>query len=38
MSKQMEKSDFSKKSSGVVLKDITKIFHQTDTGNDFVAE
>ena len=37
MSKQMEKSDFSKKSSGVVLKDITKIFQQPDTGKDFVA-
>ena len=37
MSKQMEKSDFSKKSSGVVLKDITKVFQQPDTGKDFVA-
>ena len=26
-----------KKSSGVVLKDVTKIFQQPDTGKDFVA-
>ena len=37
MSNQNEKSDFSKKSSGVVLKDVTKIFQQPDTGKDFVA-
>ncbi len=30
-------SEFSKKSSGVVLKDITKVFQQPDTGKDFVA-
>ena len=32
-----EKLSFSKKSSGVVLKDVTKIFQQPDTGKDFVA-
>ena len=32
-----EKLGFSKKSSGVVLKDVTKIFQQPDTGKDFVA-
>ena len=37
MSNQNEKSGFSKKSSGVVLKDVTKIFQQPDTGKDFVA-
>ena len=37
MSNQNEKSAFSKKSSGVVLKDVTKIFQQPDTGKDFVA-
>ena len=37
MSKQMENSAFNKKSSGVVLKEITKIFQQPDTGKDFVA-
>ena len=37
MSKQMENSAFSKKSSGVVLQEITKIFQQPDTGKDFVA-
>ena len=37
MSKQMEKSALGKKSSGVVLKEITKIFQQPDTGKDFVA-
>ncbi len=37
MSNQTEKPAFSKKSSGVVLKDVTKIFQQPDTGKDFVA-
>ena len=37
MSKQMETSTLGHKSSGVVLKDITKIFQQPDTGKDFVA-
>ena len=37
MSNQNEKSAFSKKSSGVVLKDVTKIFQQPDTGKDFMA-
>ena len=37
MSKQMEKSALGQKSSGVVLKGITKIFQQPDTGKDFVA-
>ena len=37
MSKQMEKSALGKKSSSVVLKEITKIFQQPDTGKDFVA-
>lgn len=37
MSKQMEKSALGQKSSGVVLKEITKIFQQPDTGKDFVA-
>ena len=37
MSKQMEKSALCQKSSGVVLKEITKIFQQPDTGKDFVA-
>ena len=37
MSNQNEKSEFSRKSSGVVLKDVTKIFRQPDTGKDFVA-
>ena len=32
-----EKLGFSKKSSGVVLKDVTKIFQQPDTGKDVVA-
>lgn len=32
-----EKNLFNKKSSGVVLKDVTKIFQQPDTGKDFVA-
>ena len=32
-----KKLGFSKKSSGVVLKDVTKIFQQPDTGKDFVA-
>ena len=32
-----DKLGFSKKSSGVVLKDVTKIFQQPDTGKDFVA-
>ncbi len=32
-----EKLGFSKKSSGVVLKDVTKIFQQPDGGKDFVA-
>lgn len=32
-----EKLGFSKKSSGVVLKDVTRIFQQPDTGKDFVA-
>ena len=32
-----EKLGFSKKSSGIVLKDVTKIFQQPDTGKDFVA-
>ena len=31
MSNVNEKSGFSKKSSGVVLKDVTKIFQQPDT-------
>ena len=35
MSKQMEKSALGQKSSGVVLKEITKIFQQPDTGKDF---
>ncbi len=37
MSNQYEKPAFSKKSSGVILKDVTKIFQQPDTGKDFVA-
>ena len=37
MSNQNAKSAFSKKSSGVILKDVTKIFQQPDTGKDFVA-
>ena len=37
MSNVNEKSAFSKKSSGVILKDVTKIFQQPDTGKDFVA-
>ena len=37
MSNQHEKPAFSKKSSGVILKDVTKIFQQPDTGKDFVA-
>ena len=37
MSNQNEKSGFSKKSSGVVLKDVTKIFQQPETGKDFMA-
>ncbi|MBQ6518937.1 MAG: ABC transporter ATP-binding protein [Anaerolineaceae bacterium] len=37
MSQAKYTSDFSKKSSGVILKDITKIFQQPDTGKDFVA-
>ena len=37
MSHENDKLDFSKKSSGVVLKDVTKIFQQPDTGKDFVA-
>ena len=37
MSNVKNTSEFSKKSSGVVLKDITKIFQQPDTGKDFVA-
>ena len=32
MSKQMEKSALGKKSSSGVLKEITKIFQQPDTG------
>ena len=37
MSNVNEKTGFSKKSSGVILKDVTKIFQQPDTGKDFVA-
>lgn len=37
MSNQNEKSAFSNKSSGVILKDVTKVFQQPDTGKDFVA-
>ena len=37
MSHENDKLDFSKKSSGVILKDVTKIFQQPDTGKDFVA-
>ena len=37
MSNEMNKSAFSNKSSGVILKDVTKIFQQPDTGKDFVA-
>ena len=37
MSNQNEKLAFNKKSSSVILKDVTKIFRQPDTGKDFVA-
>ena len=37
MSNVQEKAAFSKRSSGVILKDVTKIFRQPDTGKDFVA-
>ena len=37
MSTVNEKLSFSKKSSGVVLRDVTKIFQQPDTGKDFIA-
>lgn len=37
MSNQSEKLAFNKKSSSVVLKNVTKIFQQPDTGKDFVA-
>ena len=37
MSQANYTSEFSKKSSNVILKDITKIFQQPDTGKDFVA-
>ena len=37
MAQQKNSSEFSKKSSGVILNDITKIFQQPDTGKDFVA-
>ena len=37
MSNQSEKLAFNKKSSSVILKDVTKIFQQPDTGKDFVA-
>ena len=37
MSEAKNTSDFSKKSSNVILQDVTKIFQQPDTGNDFVA-
>ena len=37
MSEGKYTSDFSKKSSNVILKDVTKIFQQPDTGVDFVA-
>ena len=37
MSNQSKKLAFNKKSSSVVLKNVTKIFQQPDTGKDFVA-
>ena len=37
MSNQSEKLAFNKKSSSEILKDVTKIFQQPDTGKDFVA-
>ncbi len=37
MSNTIEKTAFSGKSSGVILKDVTKIFQQRDTGTDLVA-
>ncbi len=37
MSEQGGKPEFRKKSSGVTLKNVTKIFQQPDTGKDFVA-
>ena len=37
MSQAKYTTDFSKKSSSVILKDITKIFQQPDTGKDFIA-
>ncbi len=37
MSNPNEQKSFSKKSSGVTLKDVTKVFQQPDTGKDFVA-
>ena len=37
MSPAKQTSEFNKKSSNVILKDITKIFQQPDTGKDFVA-
>ena len=37
MSPAKQNSEFNKKSSNVILKDITKIFQQPDTGKDFVA-
>ncbi|MEG1593449.1 MAG: ABC transporter ATP-binding protein [Oscillibacter sp.] len=37
MNNQPEALGFSKKSSGVLLKDVTKIFQQPDTGKEFVA-
>lgn len=37
MSHEKSKLDFSKKSSGVILKNVTKIFQQPDGGKDFVA-
>lgn len=37
MKKQEDGSQFSRKSSGVELKNVTKVFQQPDTGKDFVA-
>ena len=37
MSQEKQTSEFSKKSSNVILKDITKVFQQPETGNDFIA-
>ena len=37
MNQEKYTSEFSKKSSNVILKDITKVFQQPETGNDFIA-